>query len=298
MKTSHKKLIPAILAFVLCTGFPAAYGEDTVIIDLQQEFNQRSEKLGKTLEAFHDTQQARAVTKQWAKEARKAPSGSPERQLAHAKYVEARLAELGPRIQFLHDVRDSLPGLQTTIQRLGDALERQKTKLGLSDEAAMNGALQKTKMQLKGMQVTIEQLGNDPALANSVKYQELLRGFNNGVQNFAARRNGDAFNTKELEKLADSVDMSRLLIEEAWMRLEDDYNRLKFTNIRGNTSVVMASAHKALTQLPGFLDDSASDEARNLDQEMYDTSGYEYDDMPAKGTKYDGNKIRDMIEKM
>ena len=70
MKTSHKKLIPAILAFVLCTCFPAAYGEDTAIIDLQQDFSQRSEKLGKALEAFHDTPQARAETKQWAKEAR------------------------------------------------------------------------------------------------------------------------------------------------------------------------------------------------------------------------------------
>ena len=298
MKTSHKKLIPAILAFVLCTCFPAAYGEDTAIIDLQQDFSQRSEKLGKALEAFHDTPQARAETKQWAKEARNAPSGSPERQLAHAKYVEARLAELGPRIQFLHDVRDSLPGLQTTIQRLGDALERQKSRLGLDDEAALSGTLQKTKVQLEGMRVTIEQLGNDPVLANSAKYQELLRGFNSGVQNFAARRNGDAFNTKELEKLADSVDMSRLLIEEAWMRLEDDYNRLKFTNIRGNTSAVMASAHKALAKLPGFLDDAASDEARTMDQDMYDSSAYEYDDIPAKGAQYDSSKVRKMIEKM
>lgn len=297
MKTYLKNLIPAILAIGFCMGLPA-YAEDTVIIDLQQEFSQRSKELGKKLEAFHDTPQARAETKQWAKEAHNAPTGSPERQLAQAKYVEARLAELGPRIKFLHDVRDSLPGLQTTIQRLGDALARQKTKLGLDDEAAMSGTLQKTKVQLKGMLVTIEQLGNDPVLANSTKYQELLRGFNNGVQNFAARRNGDAFNTKELEKLADSVDMSRLLIEEAWMRLEDDYNRLKFTNIRGNTSAVMAFAHKALAQLPGSLDDPASDEARSMDQEMYDTSGYEYDDMPAKGAKHDGNKIRDMIEKM
>ncbi len=293
MKPISKLL--AIMTIGLCTALHAAYGEDTVIIDLQQQFTAKSEKLGKKLEAYHDTAQAREETKHLAKEAREAPAGSSARQLAHAKYVEARLAEIGPRIQFLSEVRGDLPELQTTIQLLGDALDRQKAKLGLSDSADPQ-TLQKTKKQLTGMLAVLDQLGNDPAIAGSARYQQLLGSFTSGIENFTSRRNDDVFNTKELDKLSDSLDMSRMLIEEAWMRLENDYNRLKAINLRGNTSAVMAYANKALSQLPGYLnDDPAADEARNMDQGMYETSAYEYQDAPAKGHQFDSKRLSKAI---
>jgi len=244
--------ITAILCVCLNVS---AVAESTLVVELQEKLSKQGEVFSNRMNSMVNMEKSRQVAGQWYKKAKSAPLNSSDREYAVSQYVNQEASHLLPMIQNLNSLIEMNDKLESTVDQLADAIEKDQYKGNNVDLRDLNSQqYYKTVDHMMGTKNLLDVMMKDPETQNIPEFFIVRDAYKNHLDQLRDNSELSSVNpAKRLREFSGIIEAQHELMLLVKNQLRSDYQRLKTLSITDSTAGVSNRIYRLINQVSGFF---------------------------------------------